>query len=117
MQAAPYSADGSRDASQVRVVSQLLRGVDAGTITAGELNKFISLASIAPAVVWRSLAELGLDPANRVLNGAFYALRGGRIVAAREQPALSAWTTSRWYKAAFLALLLGLVLIALVRHS
>jgi hypothetical protein len=112
-----YSAEASRAGIQVRAVSHLLRAVDSGTIAAAELNEFVSLASVSAAVIRRSMAELRLNPANLVLNGAFYFLRGGRIVAAVQQPALLTWIASRWYRAAVLALLLGLVVAALVRYS
>lgn len=110
----PYN-EGSRESSQVRAMSHLLRRIDTGAITAAQLNEFLSVACIAPEVMRRSIAELGLDPRNLALNGAIYLLRHGWIVPADQSSSPLSLTAENCYRAAALALLLGLVVLALVR--
>jgi hypothetical protein len=84
----PYLAGGSRFAAQMRAVSQVIRGIDAGTITVEDFNTF--------------------------LNGALYRLAAGRLVPVRQPPATG---DGLRLQTLLVLVLLGLIAAALIRFS
>ena len=110
----PYLAGDSRFAAEMRAVSHVIRGIDAGTIAVEDFNAFLNVAGVEQGIISRSLTELGLNPENLVLNGALYRLAAGGLVPVRQPPPTG---DGLRLQTLLVVVLLGLIAAALIRFS